>query len=109
MVPLQSPQVSNNLIAFPTVEIEKLNLDKLMPNPAKDNIFASIKSPLDGEVEIHIIDARGVLVKSEIVGVHKGSNMIEVSITDLPSGFYLMQIPDAQTNQSTLRFVKQRD
>ena len=89
MVPLQTPNVSNTLIAFPTEEIEKLTLDKLMPNPASEYIFASVRSPQEYEVEMHILDARGVLVKSEIVSLHKGSNTIEISIADLPNGFYI--------------------
>ena len=109
LTPLITPNVNNTLIAFPTSETDKLTLDKLLPNPASDYIFASIFSPTENEVEMHIMDARGVLVKNKTMILHKGSNTVRISIADLPSGFYMGQIPDASTKQSMLRFVKQRD
>ena len=109
MVPLQSPNVNNTLIAFPTIDRESVTFDKLIPNPANEYIFASIFSPSEKEVEIQIMDARGVLVKSKVVGVHKGSNTIEMNIAELPSGFYMMYVLNASTKKSMLRFVKVRD
>ena len=108
-VPLQIPNVNNTLVAFPTNENDKLTLDKLMPNPANDYIFAAVFSPSEKEVEVQIMDARGVLVKSEMIGIHKGSNTVELNIADLPSGFYMMYVPDATTKNSMLRFVKARN
>jgi len=101
--------IENSLITIPILDRDNLTLDKLMPNPAIATIFASIFSSMENEVEIQIMDARGVLVKSERVGVHKGNNTIELNINDLPSGFYMMYIPDAQQKQGMKRFIKSRD
>jgi len=110
-VQLTTPNVNNALIVFPTNETERdqLTFDKLMPNPANQYIFASIFSPEEKELEIQIIDVRGVLVKSKMIGIHKGSNTIEIDINELSDGVYMMVVPDAPQQQSMQRFVKFRD
>ena len=107
--PLITPPISNTLISFPSEKEDQLILEMIMPNPAKDRIFVSLYSPTEENVELQIFDARGVLVKSEKVALHDGDNTVDVSIQDLPSGFYVLKIPQAQVNQSILRFVKVRD
>ena len=107
--PLITPPIPNTLITFPTEKENQLMLEAIMPNPASENIFVSLYSPIDDAVELQIFDARGVLVKSEKVALHDGDNTVNVSIQDLSGGFYFIKIPQAQANHSILRFVKARD
>ena len=110
-IQLNTPNVNNSLIAFPTNQTERdqLTFDKLMPNPASQYIFASIFSPEEKELEIQIIDVRGVLVQSKIIDIHKGNNTIELNINELSNGVYMMYVPDAPQQQAMQRFVKFRD
>jgi len=84
-------------------------LKELMPNPANERIFVSLYSPIEDNVELQIFDARGVLVKTEQTDLQDGDNTVDISIQDLPSGFYFLKIPQAQAKHSTVRFVKVRD
>ena len=103
-----TPNVGNTLIAFPTEKEESLMLETIMPNPAQDEIFVSLYSPVEDNVELQIFDARGVLVKSITVSLHDGDNTVNISIQDLSGGFYFLKIPQAQFKHSVKRFIKVR-
>ncbi|MFK8005989.1 MAG: lectin-like protein [Saprospiraceae bacterium] len=87
-------------------EIGKPTLESLVPNPAMDFIFVKINTPQEVDVEMMIYDARGILVKSERASLHRGVNAPRIDISNLPSGFYSIYIPQAETNFATQRFVK---
>ena len=98
----------NTLIALPSneVEEEKLILEKVFPNPAMNNLYTAFYSPVDQEVEIQIIDARGVMVKQQLLNLHKGDNTVEISIADLQGGMYSIYTPQMNGRTATKRFIK---
>ena len=103
---LTNPTIGNSFATKITNEIGKPTLESLVPNPAMNFIFVKINTPQAEDIEMMIYDARGVLVKTERVNLHRGANASEIDISDLPSGFYSIYIPQAETNFATQRFVK---
>jgi len=103
---LTDPNIGNAFAAQVTNEIGKPSLESLIPNPASDFIFVKINTPQATDIEMMIYDARGVLVKTERASLYRGVNATEVDISDLPSGFYSIYIPQAERNFATQRFVK---
>ena len=103
---------SNNnstLIALLNEEVEKLDFQKIVPNPANNYIFVQIKSETKMAIGVEIYDARGVLLKTQPAELFDGINAVEIDISDLAGGFYLVKIPQMKGNFSTKRFVKVRD
>lgn len=106
---LTDPNIGNSFATQIPNEIGKPTLESLVPNPAMDFIFVKINTPQEADVEMLIYDARGVLVKTESVSLHRGVNSPEIDIAGLPSGFYSIYIPQAEMKFGTQRFVKVRD
>ena len=106
---LADPNIGESYNSQISNEIGKPMLESLVPNPAMDFIFVKINTPQEIDIELMIYDARGVLVKTELAHLHRGVNSPEIDIADLPSGFYSIYIPQAETKFATQRFVKVRD
>ena len=85
---------------------KELSIENVFPNPASNFIVAKINSPAEQEMTLQVFDARGVLLKMVDVELYEGMNKIEVSISDLPDGFYFMKIPQTDGQPISKRFVK---
>ncbi len=101
----QGLAIYNN--AYTSEELKKPTLDNLVPNPASEFIYVKINSQKEETVNVQIFDARGTLVKTEVVSLYQGLVFTELDITDLPSGLYFVKIPEGQKKHSQMRFVKQ--
>ena len=104
---------SNNnstLIALPANEgKELLDFQKIVPNPANNHIFVQIKSKTAMPIDVEVYDARGLLLKTEPANLFDGINAVKIDIANLPSGFYLVKIPQMKGQYKTKRFVKVRE
>jgi Secretion system C-terminal sorting domain len=63
---------------------------KVFPNPSSDFINIQFDSPLDGEVNIYIIDSQGRLIKTDIVE----PSMVDkqINLQDVPAGIYYLRL-----------------
>lgn len=78
---------------------------KLFPNPAVEYVHVRIENMDIAQVtfQLHNIIGNVVNVESEVVDQHE----LRLKVKDLPIGYYLVSITDAQTRiNGTFKFVK---
>ncbi|MGE5394576.1 MAG: lamin tail domain-containing protein [Candidatus Saccharibacteria bacterium] len=87
-----------------TASVEN-NKASLYPNPATDMINVLMPASLNGQnITIHLFDMMGKQVKT-LTESYAGQNSIEIPISDLNEGVYIVRISYGQDNQ-TLKFIK---
>jgi len=79
----------------------------IFPNPAQDEVSATIQSQMEGPADVMLHDASGRLVRSERFTLEAGSNVLMVQLADLEVGHYALSVmgPDG-TLMHPGRFVK---
>jgi hypothetical protein len=87
-----------------TASIEN-NKANLYPNPATDQINVVLPAGLNGQnVAIRLFDMMGKQVKA-LTESYTGQNSIEIPVSDLTEGVYIVRISYGQDTQ-TLKFIK---
>ena len=78
----------------------------LYPNPTDGSLFVRYTNPAAKQVQISVVDSRGVL-QQRPVSIKSASGRFEtdLSITNLPPGYYVLQLSDGVRMQ-TGRFLK---
>jgi hypothetical protein len=69
------------------------------PNPASDKLTLSFSSGAEGYRDILITDYVGKEIMKQNVYVHTGGNVIHLSVAELPTGVYFLQVPDKATSK----------
>jgi len=89
-------------------ETEKVYDFKVYPNPVVENLLVSFNSLINlSNPLIEVYDATGRIVKSiNLKNILKGENNLEVSSSDLDSGWYILKIISDEKSIST-KFLKQ--
>lgn len=78
------------------------------PNPAGESLFASFEMPGEGSVRWRIMDMSGRIVIEGPATVAMGMNQVEVPLTHVEAGSYLLEVLDAAgVPMSNARFVRQ--
>jgi len=91
----------------PALSGPKLSLLKLHPNPARDQVTISLESREEvPATTIHVYDSYGQLVHTQPASFTSGTNFININITNLPEGVYMVMLPDGSRHKATARFVK---
>ena len=90
-------------------ETEKVYDFKVYPNPVVENLLVSFNSLINlSNPLIEVYDATGRIVKSiNLQNISKGENNLEVSSSDLDSGWYILKIISDEKSIST-KFLKQK-
>jgi hypothetical protein len=97
--PILNPYITK--VAEPT--ISENNSLTISPNPAKENITISFKSPDMSNVAVCLVDLSGKTIKS--LGALPFASTLEVFIGDLPAGFYSIKAVH-ESSISTTSFIK---
>lgn len=71
---------------------------KLYPNPASNSVNVTFSSEESGEALVTIMNIMGQTVKSETVAINEGYNKLNLGISNLKSGVYMINI---KTNRGT--------
>lgn len=61
------------------------------PNPTKDIINVALNTPDIESIELQIVNSTGELVHQKVTQTDKGTNLILIDITALPSGIYYIK------------------
>ncbi|HRC33447.1 MAG TPA: T9SS type A sorting domain-containing protein, partial [Bacteroidia bacterium] len=86
-------------------EIQLTNNFSVMPNPAKNNLTIAFKNQTQANEQLEIISATGKLLKKIKVQPH--TTKMEIDISKLPNGFYLLKYNQAERVES-IKFVVER-
>lgn len=65
---------------------------KVFPNPASGNVNIKYELQTAAEVLIEFYNSRGALVKSFLGGLQEGTTRLNVGISDLEAGMYLVRL-----------------
>ncbi len=80
----------------------------LFPNPSVNDVWLSLSSVKDQEIDVKVFDLNGSLVYSRSnVAVTPGGGQLRLEVKDLPVGTYVVRV-NGQTVTRTGRFVKMR-
>ncbi len=90
-----------------TAEYSPLQLG-VYPNPAIDRISVTINAerPQEEKANLRIYSLTGQLMYQDKVQIEAGANQVEVQISNLPDGLYLLQLRNGE-KVKTIRFMKQ--
>lgn len=92
----------NTINSFLSIdEIPSAIENTLFPNPATNNAVIRFENNVSGV--LYLVDAMGKQVKSIEV---KNTNEIQISLQDLPSGFYGLTMPGIELKQNRLQIIK---
>ncbi len=83
-----------------------LRSSEVYPNPAFDLIQVRTDWAVETEAEVQIVTMSGQVMKALRFGTAEGPQQWTISIDELPSGLYLLQINSAE-GQRVEKFVKQ--
>ncbi len=66
---------------------------KIKPNPSSQkNVTVEISSTLDGSVTIEVVDQIGRNILTQVNGITKGANEIQLNLPEMKDGFYYVKI-----------------
>jgi trimeric autotransporter adhesin len=90
-------------VAFGAVIKEMITL---YPNPANDKTSLSVASNKDETAQVRVIDNTGRVVNQRFINIVKGKNNFELSISNLSTGLYYIEITGKTINQK-IKLIKQ--
>ena len=89
-----------------SIEKSKNNFVQLYPNPVSgEKTYLAFTKELTGNIYLTIYNADGNLILNEIKRIDSSEKRIELDLTNLPAGVYVLRIIEDDT-VSTLKFVK---
>ena len=68
-----------------------LNELKIFPNPAPNEFKISLKNPTDKTLNVQLLNMLGQVVYQNELQTHGNDEMINIRITHLPRGVYLLK------------------
>ena len=71
---------------------------KLYPNPATDNLSVAISSSENASADLTIVNLMGQMVYNENVALTEGNNLLNLNVSNLKAGVYMVNI---RTNKGT--------
>jgi hypothetical protein len=81
---------------------------EVYPNPAKESISASFTSQMAGTMQWSVMDMSGRRVEQGSFNAQNGTNRMEVNLTRVESGSYILELMDASgVLMGNTRFMKQ--
>ncbi len=100
-----SSQLKGGLIVVSGLENALIeNSIKIFPNPAQGNVTLSFNADASGEIEINIANMIGQSMKLVSKEIRKGENAIQINISDLSKGVYLVTLGSGE-NKITQKLI----
>jgi hypothetical protein len=99
-ISLLNPQANS------TFENEALSNVSIFPSPTEDKVAIQFSSEISGEAEMKIFDFLGRVVKNQTFSAMVGTNNSELSLGELPSGTYFVQVKTDSQSTKPVRVIK---
>lgn len=79
---------------------------KIYPNPANNWATLLVNTQKESNTPIKIYDLKGSLLLSKQVDLIAGINQIQIDLSELEAGMYMILFPDERGKQNRIRFSK---
>jgi hypothetical protein len=79
------------LVALSSSKEDKFRVNKIFPNPANAELFASVDAPDDGLLEFDIIDFMGRVIYSDKQNLRPGANIVGINLESFRKGIYYLK------------------
>lgn len=96
-----------NYTAIASVRFGKQVALKFYPNPAQDQLQVSLNGGISGQYDFEIISASGQLVRKVKKDVQAGTQFIDLPVSSLSPGRYVIQVKNKLEIVATESFIKQ--
>lgn len=93
---------SRGSVSVPEYLASNISAFSAYPNPANHTAIIGITSEIPQDVELSVIDALGRTIRNENISIQEGSNQIQLSLENIVSGLYILNIK-GKTGQSALK------
>lgn len=98
----------SNLIVVSGSKAAQLSLGGLFPNPAATKLNVVVNAPAKETVTLQVLDLAGRTVKAQRESVDAGANTLDVNLSALKAGSYLIRLASETTKTTAVeRFLKQ--
>lgn len=98
----------SNVAFVKGLPVSSLTLSAIYPNPTHDILKAAIQSPAAEKVTFVISDMTGKVISRQVSSVTSGDNTINLNVTSLPSGNYLLKATCSNGCETAVqKFTKQ--
>jgi|GEM_PF-5656338 len=77
------------------------------PNPTAGPLIATIGSVQDQHVTIKVLDITGRVMMSKEADLGKGTNNVQIDLTRVPAGSYILSFTDDEGQEHNVKVVKQ--
>jgi hypothetical protein len=86
-----------------SLQLSKLTYTTIFPIPCYDMLTIVTHADFDFNTSAKIFDESGKLLITKQIAIHKGKNMINIDVSNLPKGNYFLEITNALTSK---KFIK---
>jgi hypothetical protein len=94
-----------------SVSCDRLEIEdySAYPNPVKDELTVDIEldSYQGDNITLELVDINGRVAMQEKVTLERGYNSLNVEISDIPKGVYLLQFKGSKNHIKETRIIKQ--
>lgn len=84
-----------------------MQLKAVLPNPVTDQAQLSINSPQKDEISLVVVSMDGKIVQQSKVQLQAGASIVNLDVSALLKGVYMVKGTFANGESNTLRFIKQ--
>ncbi len=82
-------------------------IQSLHPTLINSNSFLNVVSNKDGKLVIKVLDIQGRIAKKVTTTIAQGNQQLNINMSDLNSGMYILNAFNGDTFIKSIRFVKQ--
>jgi len=92
--------------SYVSIQESTVNLTGLIlfPNPAQDITTLKFTSESNDQIQLRVMDMTGKMISSQQIYTTYGENMVQIDVSNLASGRYMLHFHGANTN-ATMAFI----
>ncbi len=83
------------------------NVERVYPNPVRDQLFAEVNLTADGAYQLEIYNISGQRMTQETRNLLRGNQRLEIPTQELSAGLYLMRLTDPRGVSTQWKVSKQ--
>jgi hypothetical protein len=97
----------SNIVLLKGLEVTRLQLSLLYPNPSKSEVNMILASPYNSKINLLVTDVAGRIVMKQTKQVTAGDNSLQLNIAKLSPGSYTIKVVCADGGTVMKKLVKQ--